>query len=303
MTIHAATDARRESARGNGVAHAGQFGHQSHSAPAGFDDTAAELENRQEEIADRLDSAMTHLQGPGFRSLRGVVETGDDGVSRLRVTEISSLSRWGSLESNDASIRDRIGVDDFEGEIGQLYADRSNLGGHNAADEPVFELRRDDDGHVSVAWEDDRSQDSYDEDELHDAEFNLQAIIIDDGVAHARDELDEDDPELEIFEDSTVDTLSDSAKEKIAEEWDTFRDRAQPLLREAEGKYNYDLGDAAGDWYLGQIGDGFVGRQRIGTDARAREIALRLDHLRRDLSPSLGDRSLALSDDGEFILE
>lgn len=42
------TDARREQARGNGVAQAGQFGHQAHSAPgafdAGIDDTAEETQ-------------------------------------------------------------------------------------------------------------------------------------------------------------------------------------------------------------------------------------------------------------------
>ena len=37
------SDARREAARGNGVAHAGQFGHQAHTAPGAFvDDAAAE---------------------------------------------------------------------------------------------------------------------------------------------------------------------------------------------------------------------------------------------------------------------
>lgn len=303
MTINSTADARRESARGNGVAHAGQFGHQAHSAPAGFDDAAAELENRQEEIADRLDSAMTSAHGPTFQSLRGVVETGEDGTPRLRVTETTIATHLYSPASADASIPDRLGLDDFEGEIGQLYSDRSSLGGHNAPDEPVFEFRRDDDGHVSVAWEEDRSQDSYNDDELHDAEFHLQTLLIDDGVAHARDDLDEDDPSWEIYEDSTVDTLSDTAKIKIAEEWQAFREKAQPLLREAEAKYNYDLGDAAGDWYLGQIGDGFAGGQRIGTDARAREIAIRLDHLSHELHPTIGELSLVVNDEDEFILE
>ncbi|WP_267238559.1 hypothetical protein [Pseudoclavibacter sp. VKM Ac-2867] len=38
MTTRAIADARRESARGNGVAHAGQLGHQAHNAPADFTD-------------------------------------------------------------------------------------------------------------------------------------------------------------------------------------------------------------------------------------------------------------------------
>lgn len=301
MTINAASDARRESARGNGVAHAGQFGHQAHSAPAGFADPAAELEARQSELAGRLDAAMVHAQGPGFRSLRGIVETGEDGTPRLRVTETSSLSRWGNLESNDASIPDRLGVDDFEGAIGQLYADRVSV--HGGGDEPVFELRRDAAGHVTAAWEGDTNPDAYDEDELHDAEFHLQTLVLDEGAARARDDDDMDPDDQEVFADSTTDSLSDSAKVTLDEEFGAFRAKAQPLLREAEAKYGYDLSDAAGDWYMGQLGDGFVGGQRLGTDDRAREIALRLDILRRELEPTLGDKSLVLGDDGDLHLE
>ncbi|MBF4549344.1 hypothetical protein [Pseudoclavibacter sp. VKM Ac-2888] len=197
MTIHAATDARRESARGNGVAHAGQFGHQAHNAPADFADPAAELESRQDEIAGRLDEAMTSAHGPTFQSLRGIVETGEDGAPRLRVTETTVATRWYSPAIADASIPERLGLDNFEGEIGQLYADRvSALGG--TTDEPVFEFRRDDTGAVTASWDEDHSQDSYDEDELHDAEFHVQELLIDDGVAHARDEGDMDPNDFAI---------------------------------------------------------------------------------------------------------
>ncbi|PPG02687.1 hypothetical protein C5E06_09545 [Pseudoclavibacter sp. RFBI5] len=42
MSNHA--DTRREQARGNGVAHAGQFGHQAHTAPGAFTDSIEPLE-------------------------------------------------------------------------------------------------------------------------------------------------------------------------------------------------------------------------------------------------------------------
>ena len=213
MTIQAATDARRESARGNGVAHAGQFGHQAHSAPAGFDDPAVEFEYRQDEIAGRLDEAMTSAHGPTFQSLRGIVETGEDGAPRLRVTETTVTTRWNSPAIADASIPERLGIDDFEGEIGQLYVDRASvLGG--TTDEPVFEFRHDETGAVTASWDEDRSQDAYDEDELHDAEFHVQELLIDAGVAHARDDVDMDSDDFAIYEDSTVDTLSDARRRR-----------------------------------------------------------------------------------------
>ncbi|MBF4459419.1 hypothetical protein [Pseudoclavibacter sp. VKM Ac-2867] len=217
--------------------------------------------------------------------MRGIVETGEGGAPRFRVGETSSLSRWGSLVSNNASDSERVCVDDFEDELGQPYADRV---GHRGADEPVFELRRNETCAFAASWEEDASQDVCVEDELHDAEIHLQELVVDDGVADARDDVDRGLDDFAIYEDSTVGRLSDSAKETIAEEWGSFRGK-EPLLRESEAKYNYDLGDVAGDWYLGQLGDGFVGRHRVGTDARAREIAVRLDHLSHEAHPTIGE--------------
>lgn len=108
--------ARREAARGNGVASAGQFGHQTHSAPGTF--LPVDRVKVLAEQVDQYNSAKTHLVGTGqvyaAEQLRALFPT----AVRAEVTFADRIGRFDELVEEPDAVRateydifDKDGVD------------------------------------------------------------------------------------------------------------------------------------------------------------------------------------------------